>query len=67
MSRKYPELIYQCGSLEEASQKFSAINYIHKIKAPTLVFKSEDDPVVGNATIDEKRVLANPNILLVKT
>ena len=67
MSRKYTQMIYEMDDVNAAYKKYSSIDRVQTIKTPTLMLKSEDDPVVGDKAIDEVKILANPNMLLVKT
>ena len=63
---KYPQFVYRAKTIEDGYRDGSSIKKLPHITTPTLVLKSETDPVIGDATHDDI-VLSNKHLLLATT
>ena len=54
--------------IEVVRKNASGIYKLPQINIPTMIFKAENDPIIGDAISDQKVLgVRNPNILLAKT
>ena len=66
-TKLYPQFVYGYDRIEEAFEKCSVHDKIPLLSTPTLVIKSDCDPIVGEKGIKDEIVLQNKHMVLAKT
>lgn len=56
-----------CSSLEEYQHKYATGTYMERIKVPTMIYYTEDDPIIQKNCIEFEKGLKNENILICST